>query len=68
MGGVKKAGLEFKVGIFVAISLGILSFLVFKAGDFNVKPGYTVRFVFNSVSGIDEGSPVRLAGVTVGEV
>ncbi len=65
---MKKAGLEFKVGIFVITALAVLMALVFKTGDFYLKPGYTVRFIFSFVSGIDSGSPVRLAGVNVGEV
>jgi len=65
---VKKINLEMKVGIFVFFGLAVLGTLVFKAGDFYIKPGYSVRFLFDFVSGIDGGSPVRLAGVKVGEV
>src|SRR3989442_572670 len=65
---MKKGNLELKVGVFVVAALGILMGLVFKAGDFYVKPGYTIRILFNSVNGVDKDSPVRLAGVTVGEV
>ena len=65
---MKKGGLELKVGLFVVAALGLLSFLVFRSGDFYMKPGYTVRFVFSFVQGIDKGSPVKLAGVTVGDV
>ena len=65
---MKKEGLELKVGLFVLLALGILVYLVARAGDFNMKPGYTVRFVFSFVQGIDPGTPVKLAGVTVGEV
>ncbi len=65
---MKKSNLEFKVGVFVLASLVALAWLVVKAGDFSLKPGYTVRFMFDSVSGIENGSPVRLAGVPVGEV
>ncbi len=65
---MKKAGLEIKVGLFVLLALGILSYLVFRSGDFYMKPGYSVRFVFSFVQGIDKGTPVKLAGVTVGEV
>ena len=57
-----------KVGIFVFFGLIVLSVLVFKSGDFYFKPGYAVRLIFDFVSGIDNGSPVRLAGVNVGEV
>jgi phospholipid/cholesterol/gamma-HCH transport system substrate-binding protein len=65
---MKKENLEFRVGLFVVVSLGLLVFLVVKAGDFYLKPGYAVRFVFATISGVDAGSPVRLAGVDIGEV
>ena len=65
---MKKANLELKVGIFVFFGLAVLITLVFKTGDFYMKPGYTVRLIFDFVSGIDKGSTVRLAGVNVGEV
>lgn len=65
---MKKFSLEFKVGIFVVAAVALLGYLVFKSGDFYLKPGYTVRFIFDYVSGITVGSPVRLAGVDVGEV
>ena len=65
---MKKASLEIKVGIFVFIALAALSWLVIKSGDFTMKPGFTVRFLFDAVSGIDRGSPVRLSGVPVGDV
>lgn len=65
---MKKSNLEFKVGVFVMVSLVILGYLVIKAGSLNLKPGYTVRFIFSSVSGIDSGTTIRLAGVPVGEV
>lgn len=65
---MRKVGLELKVGVFVMAALAILGVLVMKTGDFYLKPGYSVRFVFSFVSGVDTGSPVRLAGVNVGEV
>ncbi len=65
---MKKAGLEFKVGLFVIFAMAFLVVMVVKAGDYKLKPGYTIRLVFNSVSGVEAGSPIRLAGVEVGEV
>ena len=65
---MKKTNLEFKVGLFVFTAIAVLCMLIFKTGDFYVKPGYRVSFVFDFVSGVDQGSPVRLAGVNVGEV
>ena len=65
---MKKAGFEFKVGIFVVASLALLAAMVVRAGDFYLKPGYTIHMIFDTVSGIDAGSPVKLSGVEVGEV
>ena len=65
---MKKVNLELKVGLFVILALAGLAWLVFKSGDFYLKPGYTVRLIFNFVSGVDKGTPVRLAGVNIGEV
>jgi phospholipid/cholesterol/gamma-HCH transport system substrate-binding protein len=65
---MRKPGLEFKVGIFVVVALALLAGLVIKVGDFYLKPGYTANLIFDTVNGIDTGSPVRLAGVTVGNV
>ncbi len=65
---MKKENLEIQVGIFVIAAVGLLTLMVVKAGDFYLKPGYMIRFVFGSVSGIEQGSPVRLAGVEIGEV
>lgn len=65
---MRKEGLEFKVGIFSVIAIAILIGLVMKTGNTSLKPGYTVRLLFDFVSGVESGSPVRLAGVNVGEV
>lgn len=65
---MKKESLEWKVGLFVLISLAGLTLLIVKAGDFYMKPGYSIRIVFNYVQGIDKGAPVKLAGVSVGEI
>ncbi len=65
---MKKTNLEFRVGVFVLVALAVLAWLVMKAGDFSFEPGYVIRVKFDSVSGVEAGSPVRLAGVPVGEV
>jgi phospholipid/cholesterol/gamma-HCH transport system substrate-binding protein len=64
----KKESVELKVGIFVLMALAALGILVFKAGDFYLKPGYHLRLVFDYVSGVEKSSPVHLAGVQVGEI
>ncbi len=65
---MKTENFELKVGIFVVVALVALTVLVAKAGDFYWKPGYDVRFLFDFVSGIETGAPVRLAGVNVGKI
>ena len=65
---IKKENLEFKVGLFVLLAVAILAYMVLRAGDLYLRPGYTVHLIFDTVSGIDKGSPIRLAGVPVGEV
>lgn len=60
---------EFKVGIFVFVGIVILSYIVFSIGDFyGFKKGYTIRAKFSFANGIEPAAPVRLAGITVGEV
>ena len=65
---MKKEGLELKVGVFVVAAAAVLGFMVVRSGDFTMKPGYVIRMTFETVSGIDMGSAVKLAGVDVGEV
>lgn len=65
---MKRESLEWKVGVFVFLALAALTFLVVRAGDFYMKPGYAVEIWFDSVQGIDNGTPVKLAGVKIGEV
>ncbi len=65
---MKNSKLEWKVGLFVLIALAGLSWLVFRSGDFYMRPGFTVKFIFDSVRGIETGSAVALSGVKVGEI
>lgn len=64
-----KANLELKVGIFVALGLFFLSYIIFSIGDFHLlNKGYTVKLRFNDVAGVEIGAPVNLAGIEVGKV
>ena len=64
---MKKKSNEFKVGLLITVSVAILLFLMYKIGDLNFnKEGYNIKVLFNSASGIEPNSPVRLAGVEVG--
>ncbi|MEP7013250.1 MAG: MlaD family protein [Acidobacteriota bacterium] len=59
-----------RVGLFTAICLAILGFLVWKIEDWSPwgAKGKEVSAVFDSVAGLDDKAAVRVAGVRVGRV
>lgn len=62
---------ETKVGLLVVVALGGLAFLSLKSGTFLSGTGSSGRelsSVFHNVDGVNVGSPVKMAGVSVGEV
>jgi phospholipid/cholesterol/gamma-HCH transport system substrate-binding protein len=62
--------LEFKVGVFVAIGLGIIAalMLVFSHGLSFSRPTYEIKMKAETVGGLKRQAPVLLAGVQVGTV
>lgn len=60
----------FRIGLFVAISAGLLAFalVLFGAGKIFQPSLYFETYVDSSVQGIDVGSPVKFRGVTIGKV
>lgn len=66
---MKQARTEVMVGMFVVFGFILLSLVVFfVSGVYLVRPGYRVNVLFDYVSILDRGAPVRMAGVRVGEV
>src|SRR5246127_3147630 len=61
-----------KVGVFMLVILAILGFFVLKIEDINVhrqgRGTREVTAVFDDVAGLDNKSPVRIAGVRKGKV
>lgn len=58
-----------KVGIFVTICLAVLAYLVIRVEDWSFGgAGQRIDVVFESVVGLDDKAPVRVAGVRVGRV
>ena len=60
-----------KVGIFMLIILAVLGYFILKIEDVRVSReggARKVEAVFDSVAGLDNKSPVRVAGVRVGKV
>jgi phospholipid/cholesterol/gamma-HCH transport system substrate-binding protein len=61
--------LELKVGLFIGLGIFLMFFIVFSIGDLYLfREGYDIRARFDFVNGIKRSSPVRFAGVDVGEV
>jgi phospholipid/cholesterol/gamma-HCH transport system substrate-binding protein len=58
------------VGIFVVIGIFFLILMTLKIEKFQVgkRPGYPLHIYFDSIAGLDQNSPVRVAGVRVGDV
>lgn len=62
---------EIKIGLFLGIGLLILALFIFVVGDIRnlfQKKGYTLYAYFDTVSGLEKKTVVRLAGVKVGAV
>lgn len=59
-----------KVGLFAILCLLVLAFFVMRIEDWNLfdSGGATVEARFDSVAGLDDKAPVRVAGVRVGRV
>lgn len=58
-----------KVGVFVTLCLVVLGVLIFRIEDWSLGgDGQRVVAVFDSVAGLNEKAPVRVAGVRVGAV
>jgi phospholipid/cholesterol/gamma-HCH transport system substrate-binding protein len=62
--------LEFdvKIGLFIFIGIVILTVITFSINDFFFEPGYNIYVHLGFANGIQQSAPVRLAGISVGEV
>ncbi len=67
---MKEFSTELKVGIFAIIVILVLSYMTFKVGSlpFLWEKGYRLYVVFDDISGLDEKSRVKIAGVEAGIV
>ncbi|HPS37074.1 MAG TPA: MlaD family protein [Candidatus Omnitrophota bacterium] len=66
---MRKKGNEVEVGVFVIIGFIFLTLvLFFVSGVYLFRPGYSVDVMYEYVSILNKGAPVRMAGVKVGEV
>jgi phospholipid/cholesterol/gamma-HCH transport system substrate-binding protein len=67
---MKKTNLELLVGIFVLLALTAVAYLTIKLGSGSLVGGdtYLVEARFANAGGLNKGSTVMLAGVSVGRV
>ncbi len=67
---MKNKSSEMWVGIFVVVGIVLLILMTVKIEKFQIgkEVGYLLNIYFDSASGLDRNSPVRVAGVRVGNV
>jgi len=67
---MKKAYLEFIVGLFLATGIGCMAWMSIKLArkEFFGRDGYEVQAAFSNGSGLRRGTPVVIAGVEIGRV
>lgn len=66
---MKKKNNEVAVGVFVIVGFIFLTLVLFFVSKvYSFRSGYTFDVMFEYVSILDRGAPVRMAGVRVGEV
>lgn len=67
---MRKKGSEIWIGMFVVIGIFLLVLLTLKIErfQFGKEAGYLLNVYFSSAPGLDRNSPVRVAGVHVGNV
>jgi phospholipid/cholesterol/gamma-HCH transport system substrate-binding protein len=68
---MKKANIEFVVGIFLIFGFLAFAYISLQFGEFSIfsrGQNYTILADFDSVSGLKKGALVSIAGVNVGKV
>lgn len=62
--------LQFRVGLFVLIAFGLIAAMVFQFGELSSlwQKSYQIAVHFESATGVHAGSPVKMSGLTIGEV
>jgi len=65
---MRERGLEFKVGLLIAVSTAILVGLIFVLGNFSLRSGFEIHVDYDYVGSLQPGAPVKLSGIKVGKV
>jgi phospholipid/cholesterol/gamma-HCH transport system substrate-binding protein len=64
----RERGLEFKVGILIIAAAVILAGFVFVLGNFSLGSGFTIYVDYDYSGNLQEGAPVKVAGIKVGKI
>jgi phospholipid/cholesterol/gamma-HCH transport system substrate-binding protein len=65
---MRERGLEFKVGLLIIVAAVILAGFIFVLGNFSLGSGYTIYVDYDYSGNLQEGAPVKVAGIKVGKV
>lgn len=67
---MKRFNLETKVGLFFVACFALIAFISLKLGNYDVGEarGYTLSAVFDTAAGLNDETPVLMAGLRVGMV
>lgn len=68
---MKRFWIDFAVGIFVIIGLISLAFIAFRVGNLSMGKSdgtYTITAEFENIGGVRVGSPIKSAGIIVGNI
>ncbi len=63
-----RLSLELRVGIFIVVTILAVLLFIFMQATRSKYRGYEIGVMFDYVSGLETGSPVRVSGVRAGEV
>ncbi len=65
---MRERGLEFRVGLLIIVAAVILAGFIFVLGNFSLGKGYSVYVDYDYSGNLQEGAPVKVAGIKVGKV
>lgn len=65
---MRERGLEFKVGLLIIAAAVVLVGFVFVLGNFSLKDGFTIYVEYDYSGNLQEGAPVKVAGIKVGKI
>jgi phospholipid/cholesterol/gamma-HCH transport system substrate-binding protein len=65
---MRERGLEWKVGLLILISTGILVGFIFVLGNFSLRSGFTIYVDFDYIGALQPGAPIKVSGIKVGKV